>query len=567
MADASSQTVSFKPPKELILRKFKAKSFSKGVLAMAVITSFATLPATSFAAKHPVTGEELAEDQTYTYRLLDGIPTLDPQLSEDTYGAEFERDLFEGLLNQDAEGNVVPGVATSFEASEGNTVYTFKLRKSKWSNGDPVTAHDFVYAWQRATDPKTASPYQWYMELLGLKNVSAVSKGEMPLSELGVEAVDDYTLKVTLETPVPYFPSLVTQNTTFPTHKATIEKYGDQWTRPENMVSNGAYKLTEWVLKERSVRERNTNYWNNDATIIDKVVALVINDENIALTRYNAGELDRTEIPAGQYPALEKSNPDEAFSFPRLCNYYYTFNLSDGEQAPEAFKDVRVRQALSYAVDRNVIVNNVLKGGQFPAYTFTPEATAGFQVPDVAYAQMTQKERDERAVELLKEAGYGKDNPLTFDMIYNTDEAHKKVATTLSQMWKQKLGVQAVLANQEWKTFLETRKSQSFDVARGAWCGDYNEASTFLDLLITDAGYNHGKYSNAEVDRLLTESKTSADPGKNYESVEKILADEMPVIPLYHYAQGMMIKSDFKGWPFDNVQMTTYSRAFYKVAK
>ena len=542
-------------------------SLSKLAISSAITACFLTAPLTALSATHPVTGEELAKDQTYTYRLLDGIPTLDPQLNEDVEGSVVSRDLFEGLLNEDAEGNTIPGVALSYEASEKNTVYTFKLRQSNWSNGDPVTAHDFVYAWRRAIDPKTASPYKWYMEIMSLKNVKAVGKGEMKPEALGVEAIDDYTLKVTLENALPYFPSMVTHTTTFPTHRATIEKHGDKWTRPENMVSNGAYKLTEWVLKERSVRERNPNYWNNDSTIIDKVVALVINDENVALTRYMAGELDKTEIPAGQYPALKKSNPDEAFSFPRLCNYYYTFNLSDSDKAPKAFKDVRVRKALSYATDRNVIVNNVLKGGQYPAYTFTPGATAGFSVPDVEYAGWTQAERDAKAVELLAEAGYSKDNPLEFDMLYNTDEAHKKVATVLSQMWKQKLGVKATMANQEWKTFLETRKNQDFALARGAWCGDYNEASTFLDLLTPDAGYNHGKFINAEVGQLMTDAKVSTDPSTNYTKVEQILADEMPVIPLYHYTGILMLKPTFKGWPFKNVQQTMYSRNFYKTAK
>lgn len=542
-------------------------NLTKLAIASAITTSFLTAPLTAFSATHPTTGEELAKDQTYTYRLLDGIPTLDPQLNEDVEGSIASRDLFEGLLNEDAEGNTIPGVALSFEASEGNTVYTFKLRKSNWSNGDPVTAKDFVYAWRRAVDPKTASPYKWYMEIMSIKNVKAVAKGEMKLEELGVEAVDDYTLKVTLDKALPYFSSMVTHTTTFPTHQATVEKHGDKWTRPENMVSNGAYKLTEWVLKERSVRERNTKYWNNDATIIDKVIALVISDENVALTRYKAGELDKTQVPAGQYPALKKSNPDEAFSFPKLCNYYYTFNLSDSDKAPKAFKDVRVRKALSYAVDRNVIVDNVLKGGQYPAYTFTPGATAGFSVPDVPYASWTQAERDAKAVELLAEAGYSKDNPLEFDMLYNTSEAHKKVATVLSQMWKQKLGVKAVLANQEWKTFLATRKAQNFELVRGAWCGDYNEASTFLDLLKTDGGSNSGKFANAEVDKLMGDAQISADPNKNYTQVEQILADEMPVIPLYHYTGVLMLKPNFKGWPFKNVQQTMYSRNFYKTAK
>ena len=542
-------------------------NLTKLAIASAITACFLTAPLTAFSATHPVTGEELAKEQTYTYRLLDGIPTLDPQLNEDVEGSVVSRDLFEGLLNEDAEGKLIPGVALSYEASEGNTAYTFKLRKSNWSNGDPVTANDFVYAWRRAIDPKTASPYKWYMEIMGIKNVKAVGKGEMKPEELGVEAVDDYTLKVTLENALPYFASMTTHTTTFPTHQATIEKHGDKWTRPENMVSNGAYKLTEWVLKERSVRERNTKYWNNDATIIDKVVALVINDENVALTRYKAGELDKTEVPAGQYPALKKSHPDEAFSFPRLCNYYYTFNMSYSDMAPKAFKDVRVRKALSYAVDRNVIINNVLKGGQYPAYTFTPEATAGFSVPNVEYASWTQAERDAKAVELLAEAGYGKDNPLEFNMLYNSSEAHKKVATVLSQMWKQKLGVKAVMANQEWKTFLETRSKQNFELARGAWCGDYNEASTFLDLLTKAHGNNDGKFSNSDFDRLMADAKTSADPSENYTKVEQILADEMPVIPLYHYTGVLMLKPNFKGWPFKNVQQTMYSRNFYKTAK
>ncbi len=533
------------------------------VAAIAAATTFASMSA--FSATHPTTGEELAADQSFTYRLLDGIPSLDPQLVEAVDSSNVVRDLFEGLLNQDALGKNIPGVATSFDVSEDKTTYTFHLRKSNWSNGDPVTAHDFVYSWRRAVDPKTASPYSWYMEMMSIKNGAAITKDGMDPKELGVKAIDDYTFEVTLDAPLPYFPSMVTHTTTFPSHQATVEKFGKNWTRPENIVGNGAYILTNWTLKEKNVRERNTKYWDNANTILDKVTALVINDENQALIRFKAGDLDKTEIPAGQYPAMKKSNPSEAFSFPRLCNYYYTFNLS--ESGPEAFKDVRVRKALSYALDRNVIVKNVLKGGQFPAYTFTPAATAGFEVPEVAYATWTQKERDAKAVALLAEAGFSKSNPLKFDMIYNTDEAHKKIATVISQMWKQKLGVNAVLSNQEWKTFLETRKKQDFELARGAWCGDYNEASTFLDLVTTQAGYNHGKWLNTEVDELMSAAKTSATPNVNYTRVEQIMADEMPVIPVYHYTGIYMIRDTLKGWPIKNVQQTIYSRTFYKTAK
>ncbi|WP_299348145.1 DNA polymerase III subunit alpha, partial [uncultured Maritalea sp.] len=318
------------------------------------------------AATHPVTGETLAENQVLRMRLLDGIPSLDPQLMEDVTGFSFARDLFEGLLNQDADGNLVPGVAESWSANETNDVYTFNLRhNAKWSNGDPVTAHDFVYAWQRSVDPELASPYSWYVDLMSLKNASQILSGEMDKSELGVRAVDDYTFEVSLTAPLPYFASMTVLATVFPVHKATIETHGAEWTRPENMVSNGAYKLTEWVLKERTVRERNPMYWNNEATIIDRVETQVINDENVAFTRYLAGELDTTAVPSGQFIRLKKERPDETLSLPYLGSYYYSFNMD--ASGPEAFKDVRVRQALSYAVDRNVITDNILQGGQRPA--------------------------------------------------------------------------------------------------------------------------------------------------------------------------------------------------------
>ncbi len=517
-------------------------------------------------ATHPDTGETLASDQTFTYRVLDEHSSVDPQVVEDVSGAEIVRDLFEGLMNQDADGNLVPGVATGFEANDANDVYTFTLRdNAKWSDGTPVTAHDFVYAWQRAVNPELASPYAWYMELMSIENAKEIIAGEKPIEELGVEAVDDRTLRVNLSEPLPYFATMTTHSTTFPAPKHVIEEHGAEWTKPGNIVSNGAYVLTEHVPSERSVRERNPMYWDNENTIVDKTVALVINDENQALTRYLAGELDRTEVPAGQYPRLKQEYPDEAISFPRLCNYYYTFNLSDS--GPEAFKDQRVRHALSLAVDRKIIVENILAGGQPEAYTFTPGATAGFEIPENPVATMTQSERDDLARELLQQAGYGPDNPLKFDMIYNTSEAHNKIAVAMSQMWKQKLGVEASLANMEWKTFLDTRGAQNFELARGAWCGDYNEASTFLDLLTSESGYNDGKYSNAKVDELMRQAKSSSDPQPLYSEVEFILSNEMPVIPIYHYAGVYMLDDDLGGWPVNNVEQNWYSKDLYKIAE
>ena len=535
--------------------------------SLAVGFVLATFAASSLfaAGTHPVTGEALADDQTFTYSLLDEFTTADPQMVEDVSGSYFVRDLFEGLMNQDADGNLIPGVATGYTTNDAKDVYTFTLRdNARWSDGNPVTAHDFVYSWRRLADPATASPYSWFADIMALENVGAVMSGESPPEALGIRALDNHTLEVRLTASLPYFAAMTTHASTFPSPQWTVRTFGDGWTKPGNIVGNGAYVLTEHIPNETATRERNTMYWNNDATIIDKVVTLVINDENTDFTRWEAGETDKGAVPSGQYPRLKAEYPDEAISFPRLCTYYMTFNLSPS--GPEAFKDVRVRQALSYALDRSVVTDKILQGGQIQAFTFTPGATAGFEVPAVAFGQMSQDQRNVNAKLLMAAAGYGPDNPLKFEYMYNTSEGHKKIAIGAQQMWKETLGAEATLANQEWKTFLKTRGGQNFDVARGGWCGDYNEASTFLDLMTTPSGYNDGKFSNAEVDELMTSARTMSDATSNYTRVEEIMANEMPIIPVYHYTGVFMLRNNLKGWPFNNVEQNVYSRDLYKVA-
>ena len=540
----------------------KATLLAGAATALVAWASFAAAQAT-----HPVTGEALAADQTFTYRILDDFPSIDPGVAEDVSGGEVIRDLFEGLMNQDAEGNLEPGVATGYTVSDDKLTYTFALRpEAMWSNGTPVVAGDFVYAWRRAASPELASPYSWFIELMSIENASAVIAGEMPLDALGVSAPDDHTLVVKLTTPLPYFPQMTTHYTTFPVLQSVVEQFGDEWTNPGNLVGNGAYVLTERISQERLVRERNPLYWDNANTIIEKVVTLVINDENQALTRYLAGELDRTEIPSGQYPRLLAEYPTEALSFPVLCSYFYNVNLTD--TGPAALQDVRVRQALSLAIDRDIIVNNVLAGGQVPAYTLTHWATAGWEVPVPEAATMTQEERNAKAVALLAEAGYGPDGEaLTFEILYNTSEAHQQLATAIGQMWKSTLGVEVTLANQEWQTFLDARGSQQFELARAGWCGDYNEPSTFLDIVTTGSGYNDSKYSNPELDALMAEAKTSENPMPLYLQAEAIIDEQLPLIPVYHYASVYMLNDAIKDWPINNVQQNWYSRDIYKVAE
>ncbi len=541
-----------------------ARTFKAVAVAFALLGATA-LTAPTFAATVPE-GTQLAAEQVFKYRVLDNINTLDPQLVEDVDTSAVVRSLFEGLYNSGPDGEPVPGVAESYEVNADNTVYTFKLRDAKWSNGDPVTAEDFVYAWQRAVDPETASNYAYFVGLVGVVNADAIVAGEMEPSELGVKAIDDKTLEVTLSFSSPWFIRTLSHATLFPAPKAVIEEKGIDWTKPENIVGNGAYTLAENTPGERVVLKRNPNYWDNEHTVLEEVQFLTINDENQGLTRWRAGEVDQTDVPAGQYPALKAELPDNTYSVPQFCTYYFSVNMTD-KQPNEALKDVQVREALSLAIDRDVIVNGVLQGGQQPAYSFAHPLTAGFKMPEIAAASMTQEERDAKAVELMTAAGYGKDNPLTINYIYNTSEAHKKIATVVGQMWQEKLGVTLNLADMEFQTLLDTRHSKTYELARNAWCGDYNEASTFLSLLDSKSEQNDQGYANADVDGWLAESKTAEDPNVQYAEVELQASKDVPIMPIYFYAKVFMQNADVKGWPFDDVEQNWYAKDLYKVAE
>ncbi|HVG49631.1 MAG TPA: peptide ABC transporter substrate-binding protein [Rubellimicrobium sp.] len=540
---------------------------STRTLGAASLLALLATGALAQGATNPETGEALAENQTFSYRVLDEFATIDPGLIETVDDSHVARQLFEGLVNQDAQGNVIPGVATDWEASEDGKVYTFHLRpEAKWSNGDPVTAGDFVYAWRRAADPATASPYSWYIELMNVANAHAVVSGEAAPDQLGVRAVDDHTLEVTLEAPLPFFPQMVANSTTFPVPQKVIEEFGDQWTQPGNMVGNGAFVLTERVPQERLVAERNPNYWDNANNLMDQVTFLVINDETQALTRWEAGEIDMTDVPIGQFPRLTEEYPGETFAVPNLCTYFYHVNVR--EDAPEALKDVRVREALNLAIDRDVIAQSILAAGQEPAYTLAHSATAGWEVPEVAIAAMTQEDRNARAKELLAEAGYGEGGePLTLEILYNTDQAHQQLAVAIGQMWKQTLGIDTTLANQEWQTFLDARKTGAFEIARAGWCADYNEASSFLDLMTTDNESNDSKYSNPEYDALMEQSRTAEDPTPLYQQAEEILARDLPVLPIYFYTEDFMLDDSIKGFPLENAQNNWFAKDLYRVAE
>ncbi len=511
-------------------------------------------------------GVTLAADQSYTFWLLDAIKSMDPQINTDVGGSDVLRNIFEGLYNEDGNGDLVPGVALDHEVSEDGKTYTFNLRKdAKWSNGEPVTAADFVYSWRRLANPATASEYAWYMELMQVENAPEVIAGDKSPEELGVRAVDDHTLEVKITTPLPYFPQMLVHASTFPVLQSVVEEHGDDWTDAGTLVGNGAYTLTAHQLGERVVMEKNDTYWDADNVVMETLTALTINDVNQGLTRYLAGELDRVDIPAGQYPRLKKEYPEQAVSTPYNCSYIYMLNV--GEKGPEALRDVRVRQALAYAIDRDIIVDRILQGGQKASYNWTHWAIADFERPELEWAdEMDQSQRLEKAKALMAEAGYGSDNPLDLTLQYNTSEDHKKIAIAASQMLKQ-IGVNITLDNYEWKVHTDRMHNQDFDMARYAWCGDYNEASTYLDLMTSYSGHNNGEFFNDAYDKVMKDSKTAENPQPLYQDAERILAEEMPIIPIYHYANVDMIAEDIKGLPQHNVNNNWYGKDLYRVAE
>ena len=520
-----------------------------------------------FAGKHPVTGDELAANQSYTFWMLDSIKSLDPDLATSVEDSDVIRSLVEGLYNEDETGALVPAGALSYDLSEDLTTYTIHLRpEAKWSNGDPVVAGDYVYGWQRLVDPATASEYAWYMELMQVVNAGEITRGEKPVSDLGVKAIDDLTLEVKILAPLPYFPKMLSHASTYPINKKAIDQFGVEWTKPGNFIGNGAYTLKEHLVGEKVVLEKSPTYWDAANVIMSPVTGVTINDENAAWTRWQAGELDRSTVPSGQFPRLKAEYPDEVSSNPSGCAYYYVINVAEGK-GNEALHDPRVRTALSYAVDRNIVIDNILQAGQIPAYSATPGAIDGFVMPTIDYSGWTQDERNEKAKALLAEAGYGPDHPLSFTLNYNTSEGHQKIAVAIQQMWKQTLGVEMTPQNYEWAVHTDKMHSGDFEMARYAWCGDYNEASTFLDLWTSYSGNNDAKYANPDYDKLMKDAKTMADPNPNYTKAEELLAVDMPIIPIYHYTQVRVVRKDIKGLPTTNILNTWYAKNLYRVAE
>ena len=477
--------------------------------------------------------------------------TLDPHLSTTVYESHILRDLFLGLVTQDAAGRSIPGAAESWTVSDDGLVYTFTLRDHNWSDGTPVTASDFEFAFQRLVAPETAAQYASILYVV--KNAQPLNEATLEdVSSLGVKAIDDKTLEVTLEYPAPYFIEQLTHHSAYPVPKHKIEELGGDWIKPGNMVSNGAFVAVEWLPNDHVTIVKNDGFYDAASVSLDKVTFYPTEERNAGTKRFRAGEIDvQYDFASEQIDWLKENLPDETRISPWRNTYYYTFNL---EKPP--FDNKNIRRALAMAIDRKAIVEKVLRTGEFPAYSMVPPGLGGYNEPgEVAWKDMPYEDRVAEAKDLMAEAGFGPDNPLKFQLRYNTSEEHKKVAIAIASMWKD-LGVQPELFNSEVKVHYNDLQEGNFEVARAGWSADYNDAQNFLYLMEADTGpFNYAEYDNPDYNSLMSQSDVTTDVRERLRlmrEAELIAMEDLPVVPIFHDVSKNLVSSRVQGYQ-DNV--------------
>lgn len=474
---------------------------------------------------------------------------LDPDVVTGVQEYHIMMALLEGLVVPDpVDLHPIPGVAERWDISPDAKVYTFHLRTNAlWSNGDPVTAQDFLETYQRILTPSLGSEYA-YMHFV-VKNAEAYNEGKLSdFTQVGYKVLDNHTLQITLENPTPYFLSLLTHHSWFPVHMPTVRKYGDpyqrgnKWTRAGHFVGNGPFVLTKWRVNDVIEVKKSPTYWDRDHVRLNGIRFYPIESDDTEERAFRAGQLHITDqVPIAKIEYYTNNHPELIDFGPYLSTYFYRINVTK-----PPLNDKRVRKALAMVIDREAIVKDVTKGGQMPAYNLVPPGTAGYTCRAQLHENVAEAKR------LLAEAGYpdGKGMP-PVEILYNTLESHRAIAEAIQQMWKTKLGVDARLVNEEWKVYLDSVRALNYQVSRAGWTGDYVDPNSFLDMWLTGGGNNETGWSNPEYDRLIAEAAATTDPKKRlevFQKAEAILMDEMPIIPIYFYTRLYLKRPEVKGW-------------------
>jgi oligopeptide transport system substrate-binding protein len=476
------------------------------------------------------------------------LADLDPHLATQASDYNVLSALFEGLVAEDpVDLHPVPGVAESWTVSTDGQTYTFTLRaNARWSNGDPVTAQDFIASWRRMLTPSLGADNANLLYVI--QGAEAFSKGHAGFAQVGLVAPDARTLRVTLEHPTPYFLSLLNHTAWFPVHLATLARHGsttqrgNPWARPGRLVGNGPFNLTSWRIGQEIVVGKSPTYWDAAHVRLAAVHFHAIDSVDAEERAFRAGQLHLTEsLPPGKIDAYRRDAPGLLRIDPLLGTYFYRLNT----RRP-FLSDSRIRRALALAVDREAIVGNILRGGQLPAHAFTPPGTAGY-TPTAGIASDCNEAR-----RLLAEAGYpgGKGLP-AFELLFNSSETHRAVAEAIQEMWRRELGLAIQLSNQELKSTLDARRAGNFQILRSVWTADYADPSSFLDIWATASGNNYTGWSSPAYDALLfTAARTADATARNriFQQAEALLLDDAPCIPIYHYTHVFLIQPSVRGW-------------------
>ncbi|WP_134685663.1 peptide ABC transporter substrate-binding protein [Brevibacillus migulae] len=483
--------------------------------------------------------------------------TVDPGIAEDNVSGGITRATFDGLTRLDKDAKPMNSIAQDVKVSEDGLTYTFTLRDSKWSNGDPLTAHDFEFAWKRALNPKTASNYAY--QLYYVKNGQKFHTGKGTADEVGVKALDDKTLEVKLENPTPYFLELTAFYTYYPVNKKVVEANPDWAKEAATHVGNGPFKMTSWEHKSKIVLEKNENYWDKDNVKLEKIEMAMIEDENTELSMFENGELDwagqpLSQLPTDAIPALKDAGT--LVIHPKATMYWYKFNT---EKAP--FNNAKIRKAFAYAVNRQAIVDNITQAGQVPAMGMLPQTMA---VKPEGYFKDNDVETAKKLLEEgMKELGITELPPITLS--YNTVERHKKIAEAVQDQWKKALGVDVKLANKEMKVHLEDLHQGNYQIGRMGWNADFNDPINYMEMYRDkDGGNNDTRWENARYKELIIQSAKETDPEKRkalFAEAEQIFMDEMPVIPIFNDVDVWAQSDKVKGVQVDGLGFVDFKWA------